>query len=257
MRLYVFAGILVLSAVSCSSQQRPKTSSDVIVKNDTNSVEKNKQTGDKELMEFFSDDSRIGVPHRNKIEISNFKKPDDFNVAIVKFYSLDEKNKDWKLKQTFEFEKDAIAKLDAKLKDFNNDGFKDVTYISDVAARGANEIRRLFIYDRKKDELVYIKNSEEFPNLQYNKELKCLDAWRVYGGTATDFLKIEGDILKEFARVENTCVDDGNCERIVTVIDKNGKKKLLRKDKITADDIYERYKNFSPLIPYESDDDEN
>jgi hypothetical protein len=53
------------------------------------------------------------------------------------------------------------------LADFNNDGFKDVTYMSAEAARGANEIRRLFMYNREKDQLVYIKNSDQYPNLEY------------------------------------------------------------------------------------------
>ncbi len=52
----------------------------------------------------------------------------------------------------------------SQLEDFNNDGIKDMTYVSAVAARGANEVRRLFIYDKKRDELVYIKNSEDYPN---------------------------------------------------------------------------------------------
>ena len=173
MYLQVFIGFLILAIVSCQNQQ-PKVS-DEIVETNTNSIavsesgESKRQT--KELEEFFSDDTNIGLPNRNKVEVFNFKKSDgDFsksNIAVIKFYSLDT-NKEWKLKQTFEFEKDGIADCDPKLEDFNNDGFKDMTYVSAVAARGANEVRRLFIYDKKKDELIYIKNSENYPNMQYN-----------------------------------------------------------------------------------------
>ncbi len=122
-------------------------------------------------MELFTDDSNVGLPHRNKIEVSNFKNSDDDitiqNIAVIKFYSLDT-NKEWKLKQTFEFEKDGIAECDPKFEDFNNDGFKDMTYVSAVGARGANELRRLFIYHKKKDELIYIKNSENYPNMRFS-----------------------------------------------------------------------------------------
>ena len=246
---YIVIGFLVLTNVSCQNQQYKISNG--IVETDTNSIaaakpEESNVDAD-ELVEFFSDDSNIGLPHRNKIEISNFKKSDDdipnSNLVVIKFYSLDA-DRQWKLKQTFEFEKDGIGDCDPKLKDFNNDGYKDITYISAHGARGANELRRLFIYDGKKDELVDIKNSDEYPNLAYNKKLDCIDAWLFYGGTSTVFLKIDGDSLKEFASVREY---DGI--RTVNVIDENGKEKLLRKDKI-KEDGFSRYKNFNPLEEY-------
>jgi len=245
MYLYVFIGFLILAIASCQNQQH-KTS-DIIVETNINSTTVSKSeegnVSAKELVEFFTDDSKVGVPRKNKIEISNFKKSDG-NIIEIKFYLLAE-NKEWKLKQTFEFEKDGLLDCDPKLEDFNNDGFKDMTYVSAVAARGANEVRRLFIYDKKKDELIYIKNSENYPNMQYNKELDCIDAWLFHGGTTTVFLKIDEDSLREFASVDN------GINRTVYLIDKNGKEKLLRTDKIKEEDIYVRYNNFNPPKPYE------
>ena len=191
-------------------------------------------------IESFTDDSHIGVPHKNKVELNNYKRSSG-NLAVIKFFSLTDK-KEWKLKQTFEFEKDDLTDCEPHIEDFNNDGFKDFTYNSNVAARGANEIRKLFIYDKKNNELVYIKNSEKYPNMAYNKKLDCIDAWRVYGGTSTDFLRIDGDVLREFASVENF---DG--KRTVTVIDSKGRQRVIRRDKITDDDLYTRYNNFKPL----------
>ncbi len=248
---YIFIGFLILTTVSCQNQQYKI--SDKIVETNTNSsavIKPEESTAPaKELVEFFSDDSKIGSPRRNKIEISNFKKSDgdisNSNLVVIKFYSLDA-DRQWKLKQTFEFEKDGIGDCDPKLKDFNNDGYKDMTYITAHGARGANELRRLFIYDRKKDELIDIKNFDEYPNLVYNKKLDCIDAWLFYGGTSTVFLKIDGDSLKEFASVSEY---DGI--RTVNVIDENGKKKLLRKDKI-KEDGFTRYKNFDPLKEYKT-----
>lgn len=245
---YIFAGFLILTTVSCQNRQHKIP--DEIVKTDANITvaAKPEESGANtdELVEFFSDDSKIGSPHKNKIEISNFKKPDSDtskfgNLATVKFYSLDA-NRKWKLKQIFEFDKDSLTDCDPKLKDFNNDGYKDITYVSDVAARGANELRKLFIYDKKKDELIYIKNSEHYPNMLYNKKLNCIDAFLVTGATSTVFLKINGDSLEEFAKIQNSEISG----RTIYLIDKKGKEKLVRTDKIKADDIFARYKNFNP-----------
>lgn len=238
----------MLINLSCQNQQPDL--SDKLTETNTNLTISSKSepgnTDSKELVELFSEDSKIGLPYQNKVEISNFKKSDG-NIAEIKFYSLTE-HKEWKLKQTFEFEKDGIADIDPKLEDFNNDGFKDLTYVSAVAARGANEIRKLFIYDKQKDELVYIKNSERYPNMLYNEKLNCIDGWLVHGATTTVFLQLEGEMLREFATV------DTGLERTINLIDKNGKRKLLRKDKIKEENIYERYKNFNPLETYEDEE---
>ena len=73
------------------------------------------------------------------------------------FYTK-QKNK-WSLRNDFKLWKDGVVGCDTKLADFNNDGLNDMTYISAVAARGANEVRRLFIYDELKDKLVYLNSA--------------------------------------------------------------------------------------------------
>ncbi len=245
MFLNVFMGFLILAFISCQSHQQ-KISIEIVEAN-LNSMAPTKteesNVTENKLVEFFSDDSKIGLPNQNKVELSEFEKSEGYLIEI-KFYSL-AKNKEWILKQTFEFENYDYLNCDPELKDFNNDGLKDLTYISALAGRGANELRRLFIYDKKKDELINIKNSEEYPNMLYNKDLDCIDAWRFYGdATSTDFLRIEGDSLKPFASVETIGID-----RKVYLIDKNGKEKLLRKDKV-EENGFDRYKNFNPLEPY-------
>ncbi|MFM9904658.1 MAG: hypothetical protein ACKVQJ_08825 [Pyrinomonadaceae bacterium] len=163
------------------------------------------------------------------------------NLAVIRFYSMDSAKK-WELKQTLEIADDAIDQADPKFRDFNGDGLKDLTFISGIAARGANKIRTLLIYDKISDKLVHIENSAEYPNIAYNKKLKCVDAFRVYGGTATDFAKIEGNRLHTFAIVENF---DGY--RTVTVYDRNGQGKVISRIKISDDDLYTRYSNFRPV----------
>ena len=202
------------------------------------------QIGDTaKLEEFYVDSVNIGRKKFNKIELSKYRTADSCWVSI-KFYSSST-GKSWTLKQTFGFEKDDIRDCDMKLSDFNNDGFKDMTYISAVAARGANQVRRLFIYDKIKDRLVYIINSEDYPNMLYNKTLNCIDAFLVYGGSSTVFLRIKGDSLVEFASVQ---LDN---DLRVYETDNKGVRKLIREDNATKM-YFVRFKNYKPLIP--SDD---
>jgi hypothetical protein len=199
------------------------------------------QVDNPKLKEHFVDSSNIGRKKLNKIELSLYSN-EDTTYVIIKFYSKTS-GKSWKLKQTLSFEKDAVTSLDTKLSDFNNDGLKDMTYISTVAARGANEVRRLFIYDKSKDKIILMKNSEDYPNMLYNKELNCIDAFLVYGGCSTVFLNIRGDSLKQFASVE---LFDG---LTVSTYDKSGKEKIILQD-ATNKAGYIRYKNFRPLKEY-------
>ncbi len=207
------------------------------------------------IVESFSDDSRIGSPHRNKIQIDilegygvdSANRPN--NVAKIRFYSLNSLKK-WILKQTLEIDDNALMTCSPEILDFNNDGFKDITFISNTAARGANEVRTLLIYDKKRDELVWIKNSEDYPNLAYNRTLNCVDSWMVHGASTTVFLHLEGDELKEFASVGTGGDSKGECCGLeVRIVDKSGEETVIKRKKITEDDIYTRYRTFNPPRP--------
>jgi len=190
-----------------------------------------------QLDEYFVDSLTIGIKAFNKVELSMYRTPDSVFVNI-KFYS---KQRDlWVLKNEFHFLKDPITSCSPVLKDFNNDGLNDLTYQSSIAARGANNIRKLFIYDKKSDELLFIKNSEAYPNLLYNEKLDCIDAFLVTGSSTTVFLKLEGDHLRKFASVD---LSDG---LTVWVYDKNGIRKIIRQDSMNEGSQV-RYKNFRPL----------
>lgn len=249
----VFIAFFVLTNLFCNAQKAQTNTNPV--KDDLPSVSispvdsQNKKSDEKagEVVETFSDAKNVGVRGKNKIEISMMRKTNYSSDVELKFYSLDGRG-DWKLKQKIQLESGS-NRLDAKLSDFNNDGLNDLTYVSALAARGANEVRTLFIYDKAKDELIHIKNSEEYPNLLYNRELDCLDSQMFHGTSTTVFVKIEDNTLKEFASVDN-----GGSTRTVYVIGKDGKEKVLREDKITEDKIYARYKNYNPLKEYTSAD---
>jgi hypothetical protein len=194
--------------------------------------------------EIYIDSLNIGNKTFNKIELLKYRTEDSIYVDI-NFYS--KQNGKWVLKNTYQYSKDGITELDVKLSDFNNDGLNDLTYISGIAARGANEIRRLFIYNPKDDQLISMKNAESFPNMLYNKELDCIDAFLVYGGYSTVFLKISGDSLREFASVD--CFEG----LYVRTYDESGNEKIIFEDKNFLGE-YDRYKNYDPLKVYEESD---
>lgn len=238
MKIYI--GLLLVCFVYCQNRQEQNVAPNniaTIQKSKTETIPQNTLQAE----EVFIDSLNIGRKKFNKVEVSKYRVTDSIYVDI-KFYTR--QTNTWKLTQTIHFLKDGITDCRTKLSDFNNDKLNDMTIVSSVAARGANEIRRLFIYDKATDKLIEMKNSEKYPNMLYNKDLNCIDALLVYGGSSTVFLKISGDSLKEFASVD---VMDG-----ITVreFDKNGKEKIIFQDTTNKDD-YIRFKTYKPLKEYD------
>lgn len=240
--------------LSCYSKQERekainKTDTTQIVNNETNlAYQQNEDTSKTEIIETFVDSLNIGEKGKCKIELIKHRVYYD-NYVIIRFY-IKARNtiKDpetWMIKNNYSYETNALMSFEPNISDFNNDNFNDITFISGTAARGANEVRRLFIYNSQKQELISIVNSQEYPNMLYNKELDCIDAFLVYGGCSTVFLNIDGDSLKKFASVE---LDDG---LTVSTYDGNEKEKIIMTDK-TNKAGYVRYKNFKPLKEYEN-----
>jgi len=190
------------------------------------------------LDEEFIDSTNIGEGGNYKIIIRQLR---DTNEVIAELELFKKKGEKWILIQNIKREKSGIIGLSVEITDFNNDGYNDITYKSQVAARGANEIRDLFIFDKENDTLIFIRNSNKYPNLDYNSELDCIDAWLVYGGSSTVFLKIEQDTLREFAGV--SLLDT----RTIYTIDENGKRNILSNELITDSVVYIRYSNYNPL----------
>ncbi|MEZ5421503.1 MAG: hypothetical protein R2682_00235 [Pyrinomonadaceae bacterium] len=200
------------------------------------------------ILESNTDDSNVGKPHHNKVELKIIKGSSTSpnaapsNIAEIKFYALTASDT-WSLKQTLQLETYAIMDAEPQFEDFNNDGFKDITFASNTAARGANDVRTLLIYDKRSDELIHVKNSEDYPNLAYNRTLNCIDSWMIHGASTTVFLRLEGDVLKEFATVGT------GEELVVSVIGKNGHERVVRREKMSLDDVYTRYTTFDPPRP--------
>jgi hypothetical protein len=193
-----------------------------------------------EIIETFVDSLNIGKKGETKIELIKHRVFDEIYV-IIKFYTKGTKY--WYRQNTYLYECTAIQSFNPIISDFNNDKFNDITFISSTAARGANEVRRLFIYNDNEKQLISIVNSDDFPNMQYNNELDCIDAFLVHGTSTTVFAKITKDSLKSFANVYND-MDF----HTVTIDDKNGKEKVIKK--VKSKGVYIRFKNFNPLEEY-------
>ncbi|MGQ3014430.1 MAG: hypothetical protein ACT6QS_12045 [Flavobacteriales bacterium] len=189
------------------------------------------------LIESFIDSTCIGRRGFNKVELLKYRHSDSV-YTIVRFYTL--RNRIYIRKNNFRFENDNITGLSTELKDLTADGYKDLTYTPYAVARGANDVRYLFVYSVAGDSLVFIRNSDNYPNLEYNKKLKCLDAWSVYGGSTTSFLRIEGDSLYPFATV--TLFDGLE----VKTYDTKGNARLIFSDS-TEKQTMLRYRNYNPL----------
>jgi hypothetical protein len=224
---YILISILIF-LIGCHEKDNHKTKS-VELTNNLIKIEPE---------EHYVDSTNIGLPNKYKIELKKFRTEDSVFVKI-EFYEK-QKSK-WILKQHLQSSKDGIISCDPKISDFNNDGFNDFTFKSSVAARGANEIRNLYIFNAKNGQLQFIKNSTYFPNMRYNNVLDCIDAFRVYGGCQTAFAKLESDSLREFANVE---LFDKRI--IITTIDKGGKTKEIKNEKFN-DESFIRFSNYKPL----------
>jgi len=234
--------LLLFSIVSCSQKNKEQSISlpkKVTAKKEVVKAETKTDTAKTVLDETFTDSTHVGIKGKFKLTVDQFRSDDSTYVEIHLF---EKRNNKWLIKQKLEYLKDGITNCDAELTDFNNDGFNDLTFQSSVAARGANEIRKLLIFDPSKKEFVLLKNSDHYPNLQYNELLNCVDAWMVYGGSSTVFLKIEKDSLREFAGVS---LDNNNRE--IYIVDKKGKRKTLKKEFVKDLEVYTRYKNYNPL----------
>lgn len=187
----------------------------------------------------FIDSTSIGDQGRYKIEIRAVSLNDFEDSLYLKLFK--KQNGDWDCLQAISKFSDVMAYFSPNFKDFNNDGWNDLTLWTGDAARGANEIRTLFIFDPKKERFITIRNSENYPNLRYNAVLDCIDAWLVYGGSTTVFLKLESDSLIEFAEVSNE--DE---IRQTLLVNKNGNRTELERIN-TTEGCYTRYCNYNPV----------
>jgi hypothetical protein len=184
--------LVLITLVSCDNKSHLPKQDNLII----DDTIKNEYTIDESII----DSNNIGIKSQFKLDIRQIRNLEEGVYVVFNLYEKHEK--DWVVRQTYSIRKDGLTNMDLMISDFNNDGFNDMTFQSAVAARTDNEIKSLFIFDKAAFEFKLIKNSSHYPNLRYNKELDCIDAWLIYGGSSTLFLKIDSDTLREFAGID-------------------------------------------------------
>ena len=250
-----FTIIILTILISCNSKQEAEKGNDKYkTVNHTNkkaSISKNSKTDSLNtyISEIFIDSLNIGERGKCKIELIKKEVNYDDSKIIINFYLKSKKpnkeNKIWIIKNNYTYESNSLMGFKPYISDFNNDKFNDINFISATAARGSNEVRRLFIYEPKKQELISIVNSQDYPNMLYNKELDCIDSFIVTGTTTTLFAKILGDSLKTFAYVHN-----GMDFNTIYLVNNEGIEREFYK--VKSEDIHIRHKNYKPLIEYKN-----
>ena len=236
-------GLLLILIYSCvsepvidhSSVETEPFEDIVVVPKKTNSVIFEPIT---DTTEFYVDSLTIGKSKSNRIEIRKISNQDS-TYTNIKFFK---KSNQWKLIQELNIENSAISPLTPKYADYNNDGFMDVLFRSGSAARGANIVQTLLVYNKSDGKMIWIKNSEQYPNIEYNAKRDCIISWIFTGSLSTAFLRIESDSLKEFAYIEQ---GDGRVRTYL--IDKQGDSKLLNNIKDVGFSDYEKFIDYDPL----------
>lgn len=188
----------------------------------------------------FVDSTDIGIPGNNKVWLANIVFDDSIPKAYVHFYS--KKNNNWNVNYLFEDDHWSGDVLMPDIVDFNNDGYKDFKYLKGTGARGGNGINNLFIYDKTGDSLFHVVNSNEYPNLHYNKETNSINSYILTGGNETLFMRLDSNRLTPFASIDQY---DKNI--IVTVYDKNGKSKVIKEDTSGKYGEFAKFTNYNPL----------
>ncbi|WP_147275685.1 hypothetical protein [Adhaeribacter pallidiroseus] len=220
--------ILILIFTSCGKHSETKS----VLENGTAKIVS------VDTLEFFKDTISFGQRNNNKIEVYKIG-TDENTIAKICLY---EKNKNqWRLKDSLILEAVRINELEPEIKDFNNDNFNDIIFTTGMAARGGNIVQTLILYSPNNKSLKWIKNSESYPNLLYNKKLDCIDALILTGGQTTYFLKIENDSLKEFAKVDQR---DGRI--IAEILDVKREWKEIENIEDTPES-FDRFINFNPI----------
>jgi hypothetical protein len=232
--------------ISCSFKKEEIKSSETVKTDSTKkALNKKNNPAAAESKEFYSytetfaDSTKIALPGKYKIEIEQTEVD---TLITVYFKLLQKENNKWKLIQNYALSKESEIPLLTEIKDFNNDGLNDFTIHYSTAGRGANDIRKLFIFSKKENKFIEIKNSDDYPNLSYNKKLNCIDALSVYGGTTTTFLKLNKNNLTEFAKID---FNDGKVESYI--IRNNVETKLHSETYKGSNDFMIRFINYDPI----------
>lgn len=228
---HIFLLLLLSFVFSCSTKETKK------VQQTNHNVSKQQKI---DTVAVFVDSINIAIPKRSKVWLASILIDDSIPKTFVRLYSKE--NNTWKLNYSFEDEHWSGDVMDPEVADFNNDGYKDFKYLKGTGARGGNGINNLFIYDKKGDSLAYVLNSNDYPNLYFNKETNCVNSYILTGGNETVFMRLDSNKLKPFASIFQY-----DKEVTVTEYGDDGKEKVIRVDTSGKYEEFARFTNYKPL----------
>lgn len=197
-------------------------------------------TQEEKVFESFVDSTTINQNLSFRVEFYRYGlKPDEDHWVKIIFFQ--KKINYWEEVLRFESERNQTHINMPKLEDVNYDDFLDYSYVPFLAAKGANELRELFVFDSVSNNFIHIKNSSNYPNLKYNVEFDNYTGWAFHGGTTQYFLSLEVDTLIELATIYIN-----GFERELTINDRNGEVSFSKIDSI-EEEGFPFYKNYDPI----------
>ena len=188
--------------------------------------------------EYFSDSKTVIKANQYKIEITQNNKS---KKPIVYFNLYRKSSNKWLKIQSGNFMKELNNLYVTTDEDVNNDGYNDVKISFAQAARGANEIEKLFIFNPKLQKLIEIVNSQEYPNLHYNSKRNCINSYMFSGSNTTLFFNLRNNKLENFARVE--FYNDS----VYSYKIRNNQEILLKKKAYQSSDAATFFSDFDPI----------
>lgn len=190
--------------------------------------------------QLFIDSLNLGKKGANKVvvKINNLK--DAANLLNVNFFKKEDFQ--WIESSCYSDSISDVDFCDVLVFDVNGDSYKDVLIKSLLPARVSNDVRKLFLYNPKINDFIFITNSEKYPNLNWNSRLKTIEASFFSGGFTQVFLKLQQDTLYDYAYI-----DVFGDSITIEERSKSGEFIVLRKNTIDKDSLSFGYLNYNPL----------
>lgn len=232
----IIYGIVTLFLLSCSGKSAEiKEQVNKVIIDATSEAQPNLDF----LRYVLWDSTSIGIDNSFKVRMEHYKQSEYEYFINIQLFKKN--HSEWKKTQELKIETFISFNIEPHFEDFNNDGYNDLTVFSGEAARAANEIRTLFIFDSVNAKFIHIRNSAEHPNLMYNPSTNSITCWHFYGGNSTGFLEIQDDSLVIKAIIEDF---DGVCE---STIYHSGSTKGVIYSEPADHGVFNRYVNYDPI----------
>lgn len=162
------------------------------------------------------------------------------NSSQIQFYFKEKVGQKWNIIDSYHRESTEVLQPDIQFKDYDFDGYKDLSFNSDLGINGSNEMRTIILFKPNGNKIKVIEASPEFPNLRIDNKRKFLISTIFSGSTENIFFRFKNDTIEKIAMLE---FDNS----LVLKKYKNGK---LISEKIIENiscDRYSRFSNYEPV----------